>query len=144
MKSLVRWVKFNLVGAIGMGVQLGALAVLNRALPGHYLWATAMAIELALLHNFAWHQQFTWRDRRDQSTASAQLLRFHLSNGLVSLVGNLVLMRLLVQEARQPVIMSNTIAILCCSIVNFYAGERWAFAERREWKRAGVQSSRLQ
>ena len=25
--------------------------------------ATALAVEAALLHNFVWHQQVTWRDR---------------------------------------------------------------------------------
>jgi putative flippase GtrA len=56
-----------------------------------------------------------------------QLLRFHLSNGMVSLGGNLLLMRLLVQEAHFPMLVSNGIAILSCSIVNFYLGDHWAF-----------------
>jgi putative flippase GtrA len=30
MNTLIRWGKFNLVGAIGMVVQLAALALLNR------------------------------------------------------------------------------------------------------------------
>jgi len=47
-------------------------------------------------------------------------------------VGNLVLMRLLVQEARLPVLVSNSIAILCCSLVNFYLGENWTFAAARK------------
>jgi GtrA-like protein len=58
------------------------------------------------------------------------LFRFHLSNGTVSLAGNLVLMRLLVHGARMHLLVSNGIAILCCSVVNFYLGDRWAFEER--------------
>jgi putative flippase GtrA len=125
----VRWGKFNLVGAIGMVVQLAALAVFHHVDGGHYLWATAAAIELTLLHNFAWHQRFTWRDRREGS-AMGQLVRFHLSNGMVSLVGNLGLMRVLVQEARMPVVVANGIAIACCSVVNFCVSDRWAFASK--------------
>ena len=127
MNALVRWCKFNLVGAMGMVVQLGALAVINHCLPGHYLYASAAAMELALVHNFAWHLRYTWRDRRDGSRF-AQFIRFHLSNGMVSLVGNLVLMKLLVGGAHLPVLASNGIAILCCSIVNFSLGDQWAFA----------------
>ena len=128
MKPLIRWGKFNLVGAMGMGVQLGALALLNRWMAGHYLFASAAAIEITLLHNFVWHLHYTWRDRRDDATWLRQLVRFHLSNGLVSMVGNLVLMRLLVREARMPVLVANGMAIVCCSVVNFCLGDCWAFA----------------
>ena len=89
MNTLIRWGKFNLVGAMGVVVQLAVLEGLSRVAPGHTLWATAAAVECALLHNFVWHLHYTWRDRREQSSVLAQLLRFHLSNGLVSLLGNL-------------------------------------------------------
>jgi len=129
---MIRWLKFNLVGAIGMVVQLAALALFNRLAPGHVLAATAAAIELTLLHNFVWHLHYTWRDRRDHTSAPtsapAQLLRFHLSNGLVSLVGNLALMRVLVHQAHLPVVPANLIAILCCSVINFTLSHTWAFA----------------
>jgi putative flippase GtrA len=125
---MIRWGKFNLVGAMGMVLQLAALALFNRWTGGRYLLASAAAIEITLLHNFVWHLHYTWRDRRDHSTWLVQLVRFHLSNGLVSLVGNLVLMRILVQEARLPLLVSNGIAILCCSIINFCLGDNWAFA----------------
>jgi putative flippase GtrA len=125
LTTIVRWWKFNLVGAVGMVVQLGALTVFNRWMGGHYLWASAAAIEITLLHNFVWHSLYTWRDR---PTGLQQLVRFHLSNGLVSMVGNLVLMDVLVRVAGLPVVMSNVIAIVCCSIANFCLGNRWAFA----------------
>ena len=128
MKTLIRWSKFNLVGAIGMVVQLAVLWLLNRWMAGHYLYASAIAVEVTLLHNFAWHIRYTWRDRRDDSSRTSQLVRFHLSNGLVSMLGNLALMRLLVDEARLPVIAANAIAILCCSLVNFCLGDGWVFA----------------
>jgi putative flippase GtrA len=128
----IRWGKFNLVGAMGMVVQLGALALIDRWTGGHYLYASAAAIELAVLHNFVWHLHYTWRDRRDQSSLLAQCARFHLSNGLVSMLGNLAVMRILVQELRVPVLAANSIAILCCSIVNFCLGDHWAFAARAQ------------
>jgi putative flippase GtrA len=130
LSALIRWGKFNLVGAMGMVVQLGGLAAINRLASGHYLFASAAAVELAVLHNFVWHLHFTWRDRRDDSLVLSQLVRFHLSNGLVSVVGNLVLMRILVQGARVPLLIANCIAILCCSVVNFCLGDGWAFAVR--------------
>lgn len=127
MNALIRWAKFNLVGAMGMPVQLAALAAFNRCAPGHYLVASAAAIELTLLHNFLWHIHYTWRDRHGRSARLAQLVRFHLSNGLVSMVGNLALMRILVHDAHLPLLLANAIAILCCSLLNFCLGDTWAF-----------------
>ena len=125
---LIRWAKFNLVGLLGMAVQLATLALLNRLFHRHYLLATAAALELTLLHNFAWHLHYTWRDRRGSTPWPQQLLRFHLSNGLVSLAGNLLLMRLLVYRAHLPVLAANAAAIACCSLANFLLSHRWAFA----------------
>ena len=130
MSTFIRWLKFNLVGAIGMVFQLATLALLNRCAPGHYLLVSAAAVELTLLHNLVWHLHYTWRDRRNNSALAGQLMRFHLSNGLVSMLGNLALMRVLVDGAHIPIIASNCIAIMCCSIVNFCLGNRWAFALR--------------
>jgi len=137
VKTFIRWGKFNLVGAMGMVVQLASLALFNHWAPVHYMIASAAAVEITLLHNFVWHLRYTWRDRRDGSALPAPallvpLMRFHLSNGLVSMLGNLALMRILVVEARLPVLASNAIAILCCSMVNFGLGDHWAFATRAQ------------
>ena len=61
---LLRFLRFNVVSAIGIGVQLGAAAVLVGAVGLNYLVGSALAIELAVLHNFFWHERWTWRDRR--------------------------------------------------------------------------------
>ena len=127
MNPFIRWCKFNLVGAAGAAVQLGSLALFSRWAGSHYLYASAAALEVTLLHNFVWHMSYTWRDRRDHSARLGQLLRFHLSNGLVSLIGNLALMRILVGGAHMPVLAANGIAILCCSLVNFCLGNEWVF-----------------
>jgi putative flippase GtrA len=61
--TLRRWLKFNFVGGIGIGVQFGALFLLNSVLHVHYLVAAVIAVELAVVHNFIWHERFTWADR---------------------------------------------------------------------------------
>lgn len=129
MNVLVRWGKFNFVGVMGFGVQLGSLAMLSRIAPGHYLVATAIALELTLIHNFVWHVHYTWRDRCESATLPAQCVRFHFSNGLVSFVGNLALMKALVDGARLPILAANAIAIVCCSLINFCLSETWVFGD---------------
>lgn len=130
MKLLfLRWVKFNAVGALGIGVQLGALALLVSGLRMNYLMATAVAVESAVLHNFIWHEYFTWRDRTRQARAGflRRLLSFHASNGLVSLFGNLLLMRLLVGVAGMPYVAANMLAIAMCGLFNFLLSELVVF-----------------
>jgi putative flippase GtrA len=127
--TFVHWLKFNLVGFIGIAVQLSALALFNHWMRGHYLLASAAALELTLLHNFVWHFHYTWRG--SHGLVFTQLFRFHLSNGLVSLVGNLALMRLLVSQTHLPVLAANAIAIACCSLANFLLSHKWVFAAQQ-------------
>jgi putative flippase GtrA len=118
---MFQWLKFNAVGMVGALVQLGMLALLTR-LSVHYLIATAIAVETAVLHNYFWHVRWTWRGR------SGSLWRFHAANGAVSLLSNLLLMRLFAGWLGIPVVAANVLAIGITSVVNFLLGDRWVFA----------------
>jgi putative flippase GtrA len=126
-----RWIKFNVVGALGIGVQLGVLFVLMR-LRLNYLLATALAVEAAVLHNFLWHERFTWADR-GRNPAGKRLLRFNCTTGAISIAGNLLLMSLLAGEAHLPTMLANAISIAACSLVNFLVSDRWVF-RRKGWR----------
>ena len=131
-RALARWMRFNAVGAVGMAVQLSALAALTRLANGHYLLATAAAIEITLLHNFTWHVRYTWRDRRGEGSLAERLARFHLSNGVVSMAGNLALLPVLARSARMPLVGADAVAVVGCSVVNFLLGDLWVFATRHD------------
>ena len=59
MNPWTRFVRFNTVGAVGMGVQLGSLWFLSEVAHWHYLVATVAALALSVVHNFAWHWHWT-------------------------------------------------------------------------------------
>ena len=123
----MRFWRFNAVGVLGFAVQLAVLALAVHA-GVHYLAATAIAVEVAILNNFFWHERWTWRDRPAAGRMRAvRLLRFHALNGGVSLAGNIALMRLLVGVLGMPPLSANAIAVLCCAIVNFFASDRGVF-----------------
>jgi putative flippase GtrA len=126
-----RWATFNIVGALGVAVQLMVLTALVRFAHVHYLAATVLAVEAALLHNFAWHQRWTWRDRRSDVSRNwlARLRRFHLINGSVSLAGNAVIVSVLTGQLGLDPILSNIIAVLTCSMLNFFGSDRIVFSE---------------
>jgi putative flippase GtrA len=127
-----RWAAFNAVGAGGVVLQLASLAVLVRLFEWHYLPATVLAVEVAILHNFWWHQRWTWKDRPPPARRSTtgRLVRFHALNGVISLTGNLLLMTLLTGVLRFDAIAANAIAIVACSLANFAASERLVFRGR--------------
>jgi putative flippase GtrA len=123
-----RWTVFNAVGIIGFGVQLAVLAIFLR-LGLHYLAAAVLAIESAILHNFLWHERWTWRDRMlpGGGGRGRRLWRFHMLNGFVSLAGNLTVMWALVEGARLPALPANAISVGVCACVNFLASEHLVF-----------------
>jgi putative flippase GtrA len=209
--TLVRWCKFNLVGAVGILVQFGVLFLLKSGLHFNYLAATALAVEVAVAHNFFWHERFTWADRtktdrtnpcrtkservrsswgghasgakaqnprsalfatlmrcatperttearaRPKSKAAAKsarstqtnthkliqkcaaqklgrlrfarFVRFNLTTGLVSIGGNLGMMRVMVGRVHLHYLAANGIAIAVCSLVNFVVSDGWVFGE---------------
>jgi putative flippase GtrA len=128
-RTLLRWMKFNAVGGMGIAVQVAALAVFRSWLNLEYLWATVLAVELAVIHNFFWHERFTWADRPPGRPINSlvRLAKFNASNGAVSIAGNLLVMRLLVGALNFNEIASNLSAIVMCSLLNFVLGDRFVF-----------------
>lgn len=125
----LRWVKFNAVGAAGILVQLAALWALVHVAGINYLVATALAVEIAVLHNFVWHERFTWRDRASVTRRESfgRLVRFNLTNGGLSILGNVILMRALVGRFRIPLLAANLATIAICSVANFLVSHRFVF-----------------
>ena len=135
-RSLVRWLKFNAVGGLGIGVQLTVLLTVKSGFHLNYLLATALAVEAAVVHNFLWHERYTWADRVQPSWKKSmpRLLRFNLTTGGVSIAGNLALMKLLVGVGHLNYLAASGIAIVVCSLANFLLSEEWVFAREEESK----------
>lgn len=127
MSLRLRFVRFNAVGAAGIGVQLAALWFLTNALHLHYFTATSAAVALAIVHNFVWHRRWTWADRADHGNSVAQFMRFAGTNGAVSLAGNLVMMTTLVSGAQMTPMAANVVAIGACGLLNFCLGDTVVF-----------------
>ncbi len=124
--TATRWLKFNLVGGMGIAVQLLMLVVLKTGLHLNYLIATALAVETAVVHNFLWHERFTWADRA--GAGFARFLKFNLSTGLFSIAGNLALMKLLAGLGHMNYLLANAITITACSVINFLVSDGFVFA----------------
>jgi putative flippase GtrA len=136
---MIHFIRFNVVGVIGFALQSAALFVLTHsAHPAGYLVATAVAVELAVLNNFVWHQRWTWRDRPSATTKETlhRLAKFNITNGAVSITGNLVLMSILVGRLGLPIAGANVASVAACSICNFFLADRIAFYVDKDRQRA--------
>jgi putative flippase GtrA len=129
-----RLAPFTTVGLLGFAVQLGALQALTAYAGWPWLPATLVSVELAVLHNFLWHERWTWIDRTIGPAAAGgtwhRLGRFHAANGLTSIAGNALVMAWLVGVLAVPAVAANALAVAVTSIVNFLAADRWVFATR--------------
>ena len=124
----VRWLKFNAVGAAGIVVQLGMLAVLKSGLQLDYLLATGLAVEAAVIHNYLWHERFTWADR-SRANSWIRFAKFNTTTGMFSILGNVILMRALVGGVHMNYFVANILTIAICSLVNFVVSDRFVFEE---------------
>jgi|SRR5271166_3014847 len=123
------WLRFNAVGIAGVMVQLSALWLLVNVAHLEYLVATVCAVEVALLHNFVWHEAWTWRGlaRRDRWR---RLRRFHLSSGFLSIAGNTLFTWCFKQSLGLPLLTANIAAIAVTSLLNFAVASWWVFDSR--------------
>ena len=122
----MRWLKFNTVGVGGAVVQLCALWILQHFTPISPLLAVTIAVEIAILHNFVWHEAWTWRGM-PVADRGRRLVRFHLANGFVSIVSNVVLTYLYKEVAGLPLVAANLAAIVTAALLNFWVAQAWVF-----------------
>jgi len=94
-----------------------------------YLFATGLAVETAVIHNFLWHERFTWRDRPSAHAMESlkRFIKFNATNGAVSIFGNLLIMRALVGGFQMNYVAANLVAVGVCSLANFLLSDRLVF-----------------
>ena len=126
MTLFSRWLRFNAGGLYGFLLQLLLLTLLARHISLTY--AMAIAVEAAVLHNFVWHELFTWKERRVSGWCGliSRAVRFQLTNGFLSLVGNVALSTILHAHGL-PILVANLVAIGICALGNFAMSEWFVF-----------------
>jgi len=123
--------RFALVGLGGLVTQVIVLDLLTRVAALEYRVATVLAVEAAVLHNFVWHERWTWRVPKGAGSRLTRAVRFHSTTAVLSIVGNVVLMSLFVEVLGWPVLLANLAAVAILGIANFRAADRWVFRECR-------------
>jgi putative flippase GtrA len=122
----LRWIRFNLVGVMGFILQATTLWALVHwsGLPASV--SVAIAVVVAVTHNFLWHERFTWSDRPRHDRAR-RWLSFNASTGIISVVSNVCVTAAIMTFTGLPVLPSNVIAVIAASVLNFVISDRLVF-----------------
>ncbi|GEJ59395.1 GtrA family protein [Anaeromyxobacter diazotrophicus] len=144
LSTRARFARFVAVGASGVAVNLGALALLAGALRVREVVASALAIELSILWNFALNDAFTYRDRNAGASAgrAGRVLRYNAVSlvGLALQLGTFVLLRVLLlkalgRESLGPLrYLAQLAGIALATLWNFTGNLRFT------WRQAGARA----
>jgi putative flippase GtrA len=122
---------FAAVGAAGFGVQLAVVAALTSLLGWPPAVSTAVGVEAAVLHNFFWHERWTWRDRpAADGRRLRRLARFHAATGVTSVAGNVAIVALAVGFLGIGAVIANALAVAVMSAANYLVADRFVFRRR--------------
>jgi dolichol-phosphate mannosyltransferase len=128
-ESFERIVRFAVVGASGVVVNQGLLMLLH----GHFGWplplASAVAIEVSILTNFALNSRWTWNIDLGGSLRSWvwKAIQYHAATVLSAFAGNGTVLLSLVYLFDVDYRIANLLGIIVGSALNFAAGEFWVF-----------------
>ncbi len=128
-RTAERFVRYALVGASGIVVNLVVFTVVSRGLGSgarELLLASGAAFVVAMLWNFAWNYRWTFSDR------TGRPLPVHLTLYAVfqvlALLANLVLLARLLEGGTAP-LLAQFLGVAAASAIGFYANFRWNFTE---------------
>jgi putative flippase GtrA len=119
-------VKFCVVGAIGYVVNLAVYTALLEGAGLHYVPAAIGSFLVAVTNNYAWNRLWTFRGQRGHVVF--QGLRF-LVVSTIALGANLLVLHLLVRAGLGEVV-SQALAIMLVTPVNFVGNKLWSFRHR--------------
>lgn len=126
-----RFVRFGLVGASGVGINLGVFWLLTERLSLHYLVAASVAIETAMCSNYLLNNNWTFADRRTHVISFTGLARYHaVSFG--GMLANLLVLHILVSRADTPAIVGNLAGIALATAWNFVVNVLWTWRSPRQ------------
>jgi len=127
-----RFLKFCLVGASGVVVNLGLLWILTEVAGLFYLVSAAFSIEISILSNFALNELWTFRDRVGSTKG---ILKRAAKFNLIcvgGLVINLVILAALTELLGVYYMISALFGIAAATLWNYVISAMWA------WRYAGA------
>jgi dolichol-phosphate mannosyltransferase len=130
------FIKFCIVGASGVLVNMGAYILFTRTGGIPLEIASPLAIELSILSNFAFNNTWTFRNRHTNRGLLHRLLRFHVVSSFSGLANYMVLL-LLVRLFGMWDILGNLTGIATATLINYFMNSLWTWREVGQEEKEG-------
>lgn len=122
-----RIVRFGLVGAGGVVVNMGLLWFLVQKAGLPPAPGALCSANLAMVHNFLWHDAVTWGDRRARPQWWQRFWRFWVTSW-VGIVLNVLTLQLLVALFGVHYLLANGVGIAAAATWDFIVNHTWTWA----------------
>ncbi|MCG8324440.1 MAG: glycosyltransferase family 2 protein [Thiotrichales bacterium] len=126
-RSYKTFVKFCLVGASGVIVNLGSMTVLMTMGVNKYI-ASPIAIEISIITNFLFNNYWTFRNRNNKSHVRIRGLKFNAVSFVALLVsyGTFVVLSFNFPDTAPQV--HQFLGIIPATLVNYFLNSYWTFS----------------
>lgn len=121
---MVQLVRFGVVGALGTVVNIAIVHLLFNELGWGYTRSSAIATEIAFLHNYVWNELWTFHVRE---LSLRRLGQYHMSSLLG--FGVTVTVATIAKELIDPLV-AQLVGILCGAGLNYLINARWTWGPR--------------
>jgi len=123
------FIKFNIVGGVGVLVNMAAFHLFYNLLTIHHMVSGALATELAIINNFILNDLWTFRGREVKMGVWMRLIIFHASR-LLGMAVTLATLYILSDILGLDVLFSYLISIALGVLANFYTSDVYVWARQ--------------
>ena len=131
--KIKKFIKFQIVALGGTVVNMFVIWLLKEHLHLHLMISAAIAIELAIIHNFTWHYFVTWKDGVKEYTFKnylVTLFKYNVVTASLDYLVNLSVLWVLNQYLGVNYLIAHLIGMSCTPIFKFLANEFIIFPDK--------------
>ncbi len=124
------FLKFSVVGATGVAVNLGSFTIL-MALGLNKFIASPVAIELSIISNFLFNNFWTFSDRGGNGKIHGRVLKFHIISAIALVVSYSTFLLLSMADPTGIPQIHQAIGIVPAALINYFLNAYWTFKDDR-------------
>lgn len=126
------FIKFVIVGFIGVGVNLGAFTALYNGFKVNKFIASPLAIEISIVSNFLLNNYWTFKKRNVDGSTGIKGLKFNIVSIAALTISYATFITFSKIVPNLPPQVSQLLGIIPATLVNYFLNSYWTFKGRVE------------
>jgi len=122
-----RFLKYGIVGVLGLVVDMGLFYLLHERFGISYIFSNVVSSSLAVIHNFILNSLFTFK-------VKDKLFKRFISFYLIALMGMVLssgLLALMIEVFLMDSMLSKMISVLIVAVIQYFFNKKLTFSERQ-------------